>query len=314
VTATIDRRAVVLSQGDPQGIGPELILRIAALGHLRPGDLVVAHPPTFARLAEQLAVDWADKGLRVLEPLFDPTGDDNPVTALERAVDRVLSARPERALVTAPIDKHRCQQLGFGYPGHTEYLAARSGGVDVAMLMAGPRLRVALATIHVPLARVASSLTRESIVARGRLLIAALRDHYGIDRPRIGVLGLNPHAGERGSIGREEIETIAPAIAELTRQAKSGAEVAGPLSADSAFFEHAGGRYDALLAMYHDQGLAPFKLAHFHDGINMTLGLPFVRTSPDHGTAMDIAGRGIADPRSLINAVKMARGQPPIEA
>jgi 4-hydroxythreonine-4-phosphate dehydrogenase len=298
---------LVVTQGDPAGIGPELLLRIAAEGALEAGDLVVADPELLASLAERLGTQWAAAGLHALEPLLDRGAAPGltQVHALERGVDLVLADR-RRSLVTAPIDKAKCREEGFGYAGHTEYLAARTGAPDVAMLMCGTKMRVVLATIHVPLRRVHELLSKETIVRSGSLLADALVSHFGIANPRIGVLGLNPHAGERGMLGDEESWVIAPAIEEL-RARKPFATFEGPLSADTAFFAHMQGRMDGVVAMYHDQGLAPFKLVHFTDGVNMTLGLPFVRTSPDHGTALDIAGKGIADPSSMLSAVKLAR-------
>lgn len=313
---------LVLTQGDPRGVGPELLLRLAAEGHLRAGDVVVASPSWMEGWAQRLPGPWAAAGWARIQECLDPVEADDPgqaqVRALERGVDLVLpmsggvserasERAPRRALVTAPIDKRACHDAGFGFPGHTEYLAHRAGGVEVAMLMVGSRLRVVPVTIHVPLREVPLQLRVESIVGAGRLLVQALRDRFGIPRPRLAVLGLNPHAGERGLLGDEETRIIEPAVQQL-REACEFAEVTGPVPADTAFAAHHRGRYDAVLAMYHDQGLGPFKLVHFTDGVNMTLGLPFVRTSPDHGTALDIAGRGIADPSSMEAAVGLARG------
>jgi 4-hydroxythreonine-4-phosphate dehydrogenase len=219
-----------------------------------------------------------------------------------------IDARP--ALVTAPIDKALASGEGLRHPGHTEYLAERAASEDFAMLMAGPTLRVVLATIHVPLRRVPELLEPAAIVRAGRLLARMLLDELGRPRATIGVLGLNPHAGERGLLGDEEQSVIEPAIAELRAWAAREAlpiEFRGPLPADTGFPQHRAGLLDGLIAMYHDQGLAPFKLLHFHDGVNVTLGLPFVRTSPDHGTAKDIAGRGVADPSSMAAAIELAR-------
>jgi 4-hydroxythreonine-4-phosphate dehydrogenase len=306
MTAT-DSHPLVLTQGDPTGIGPELLLRIAAEGALEDGDCVVADPELLASLAEGLGTTWASSGASALAPLLDARAAPGmtQVQALERGVDLVLADR-RRALVTAPIDKAKCREEGFGYAGHTEYLAARTGGPEVAMLMCGTKMRVVLATIHVPLRRVHELLSAESVVRAGALLADALASHFAVPQPRIGVLGLNPHAGERGMLGDEESWVIAPAIERL-RSEVAHARFEGPLSADTAFHAHMQGRYDGIVAMYHDQGLAPFKLVHFTDGVNMTLGLPFVRTSPDHGTAIDIAGKGIADPSSMLSAVKLAR-------
>ncbi len=308
-----DLRSLVISQGDPRGVGPELLLAAAAEGRLREGDLVVAAREALEAVAPALKAR-GEAGLRAIEPMLVPVERwrDRPgapagqVAALETAVDRVLAA-PGRALVTAPIDKAACRAEGFEYPGHTEYLAARAGTDRFAMLLAGPRLRVALVTIHVPLREVPGRVTEARIVEVGQLLAAGLRELFGIVRPRIGVLGLNPHAGEKGMLGDEEQRVVEPAVGRL-RTLEPGAEIRGPLPADTAFHWHAEGQLDGVVAMYHDQGLGPFKLLHFHDGVNVTLGLPFVRTSPDHGTAPDIAGKGIANPSSFFSALALARG------
>lgn len=303
---------LVVTQGDPDGVGPELLLRLGDLGALGPGDRVVADPAVLSRLAHALATPWAARGHAAIAPLLiaQPGGQ---VAALARGVDLVLEA-PGSALVTAPIDKARCREEGFNFPGHTEYLAARANVADFAMLMVGPILRVIPVTIHVPLRTVPDLLTSAAIVRAGRLLGHALHHHFGVAAPRVGVLGLNPHAGEKGLLGDEEARVIAPAIDALgawSREHVPSCSFVGPLAADSAFALHARGDLDGLLAMYHDQGLAPFKLLHMRDGVNMTLGLPFVRTSPDHGTARDIAGRGLADPSSMLAAVALARGHKP---
>lgn len=319
---------LVITQGDPQGVGPELLLRVAEAGLLHGDERVIAGRETMREIAAALGAPWAQAALERLEPLLD-SGEDGRVpgrigqyAALERAVDLVLGAQtsttttkvgeaePAPALVTAPIDKSAASAEGLAHPGHTEYLAARAGVEDFAMLMAGPTIRVVLATIHVPLRKVAEVLDTAAVVRAGWLLAQSLTQDYAIPSPRIGVLGLNPHAGERGLLGSEEREIIEPAIAELRRRSADsglGASFEGPLSADTAFHHHRVGGLEGLVAMYHDQGLGPFKLVHFHDGVNVTLGLPFVRTSPDHGTAKDIAGRGIADPASMIAAVELAR-------
>ena len=306
---------LVVTQGDPAGIGPELLLRLGAADLLHKGDVVVADPAPLRRLADSLG-DWAVRGLTALEPLLDPLASPfGQVSALVRGVDLVLADPARRALVTAPIDKAGCRAEGFEFPGHTEYLAARAGVEDFAMLMAGPRLRVVLATIHLPLREVPERLTTAGIVRAGRLLARAM-PRWVRGRPAIvGILGLNPHAGERGMLGDEERTIIEPAVELLRQWAAEHAvpvEFRGPLPADTAFPAHAEGRLDGVVAMYHDQGLGPFKLLHMHDGVNMTLGLPFVRTSPDHGTARDIAGRGVADPSSMFAAVALARGGEPV--
>jgi 4-hydroxythreonine-4-phosphate dehydrogenase len=296
--------ALALTQGDPDGIGPELLLQVAAEGLLRPGDRVFADPQRLAALAEILPAAWARRGHTAIAPLVAGAPGLGQYAALVAATDHVL-AHPGAALVTAPIDKARAQSEGLAYPGHTEYLAARAGTDEFAMCMIGPRLRVALVTIHLPLAQVAASLRTVDIVRVGRL-VARMLVELGIERPRIGVLALNPHAGEKGKLGDEEPRIIAPAIAELTTSHPTASFV-GPLPADTAFAWHAEGRMDAVVAMYHDQGLGPFKLVHFTDGINATLGLPFRRSSPDHGTARDIAGQGIADAASMREAIAWGR-------
>ncbi len=297
---------LVLTQGDPDGIGPELLLQVAADGLLRAGDRVFADPRRLARLAETLPVAWAAPGLAAITPLVAAGMDGiGQYAALARGTDDVL-AHPGSALVTAPIDKAIAQSEGLAYPGHTEYLAARAGTDEFAMCMVGPRLKVALVTIHLPLAQVAGALREADIVRVGGLVVAMLVDQ-GIARPKVGVLALNPHAGEKGKLGDEEPRIIVPAIAELARR-HPHAEIIGPLPSDTAFAWHAEGRMDAVVAMYHDQGLGPFKLLHFTDGINATLGLPFRRSSPDHGTAKDIAGRGVADAASMRASIAWARG------
>lgn len=298
-------RSCVVTQGDPDGVGLELILRLVADGELREGDVVVGDPDKLRRRAEQL--DWGHAWAKTA-PLVVGEPGLSQVAALEQGVTRVLERPSERALVTAPIDKAACRDEGFAYPGHTEYLAARAGGVDVAMLMVSPKLRVVLATVHIAIRQVPQVLDEAAIIKAARLLAEGLLGPFDIARPRIGVLGLNPHAGEKGLLGLEETTVIGPAIATLRERFGPKVVFEGPLPADTAFHAHQQGHYDGLVAMYHDQGLAPFKLVHFHDGVNMTLGLPFVRTSPDHGTAKDIAGQGIADPSSMRAAVALARG------
>jgi 4-hydroxythreonine-4-phosphate dehydrogenase len=303
------RRPVVVTQGDPEGVGPQLVLRLGARRELGPGDVVVADPEVLGGWAARLRTDWAQDGWKAIAPLVHPTRGEgrgaSQVAALSRGVDEVL-ARPERALVTAPIDKHACVNAGFAFAGHTEYLAARAGGVDVAMMLVGPRLKVALATIHVALRDVPARLHEGAIVSVGGLLADAMHRRFSLPSPRIAVLGLNPHAGEGGLLGDEERLVVQPAVLRL-RERFPNATFTDPLPADTAFAFAVGGRYDAVLAMYHDQGLGPFKLLHFHDGVNMTLGLPFVRTSPDHGTARDIADAGTADDASMRAAVALAR-------
>lgn len=206
-------------------------------------------------------------------------------------------------VVTGPIHKEGLRLAGYPFPGHTEFFAYLTRASDYVMMLAGDRLRVTLVTIHCPLREVPARLSVESIRRTMDITYRGIERDFGIDRPRLAVAGLNPHAGEGGLFGDEEIHIIMPAI-EKAREAGINAD--GPLSPDTVFVQAARGRYDAVVCMYHDQGLIPLKLLHFSDGINVTLGLPIVRTSVDHGTAYDIAGTGKADPRSLIRAVKAA--------
>ena len=209
-----------------------------------------------------------------------------------------------RALCTAPIAKAALAEgAGFAFPGHTEFLAHLAGDVPVAMMLASPVLRVVPATIHVALSEVPRLLTADLIEGTARLLHAALRDQWGIEAPRIAVAGLNPHAGESGRMGTEDRDVIAPAVARLRA---AGLDVSGPFPADTLFHAAARAGYDAALCMYHDQALIPLKALDFAGGVNVTLGLPFVRTSPDHGTAFGIAGRNEADPASMIAALELA--------
>ncbi len=302
-------RPIVVTQGDPSGIGPELLLRLAADGHLRPEDRVIADPARLETLARTVPRPWAGPGWRALAPHLDPSARPGllQTQALAEGTDQVLR-RAGTALVTAPIDKAACQTEGFQFPGHTEYLAHRAGVTDFAMAMVGPRIRVVLVTIHEPLRKVPDLVTTDQVSRVIRLFVRELSGRFGVGRPRVGVLGLNPHAGENGVLGSEDRDVIAPAIAQVARELGKGASLTGPLAADTAFHAHLAGAHDGLVAMYHDQALGPFKVVHFSDGVNVTLGLPFVRTSPDHGTARDLVGTGRADPSSMVAALNLARG------
>jgi 4-hydroxythreonine-4-phosphate dehydrogenase len=223
------------------------------------------------------------------------------VALLGRAADGCLDGEFD-ALVTAPVQKSIINDEGIAFTGHTEFFAQRANS-DVAMLLVTQGLRVALATTHLPLADVPAAITAAGLVRILRILHGDLRHRFGIDNPRIAVLGLNPHAGEGGHLGREEIDIIGPTLAALRAD---GMQLEGPLSADTAFVPAQRERFDAYLAMYHDQGLPVLKALGFGDAVNVTLGLPFVRTSVDHGTALDLAGTGKADPASLVAATKLA--------
>ncbi|MBS0520612.1 MAG: 4-hydroxythreonine-4-phosphate dehydrogenase PdxA [Proteobacteria bacterium] len=237
----------------------------------------------------------------------DPANAPATIESIERAVSLALGGEVA-GVVTNPIQKKTLQDAGFRHPGHTEFLAelasrAVAKQVDVAMMLACPELRVVPVTIHVSLAEAARSLTSEAIVRIGRITAAGLKALFGIAAPRLAVAGLNPHAGEQGAMGDEESRIIVPAIDTLR---KDGIQVRGPAPADTLFHPAARATYDAAICMYHDQALIPIKTINFSGGVNVTLGLPFVRTSPDHGTALDIAGTGRADETSLLAALAMA--------
>src|SRR5947207_6259348 len=227
-------------------------------------------------------------------------------TALEEAV--TLARRGElNAIVTGPVHKARMYEAGFKFPGQTEFFAERCGIKNFAMCLTGGKITIALATIHLPLSKVSTALKQSEIVRIGLLLAEFLRSRSK-NPPRIAVAGLNPHAGESGKFGREEIDVIAPAVEELNRSSITNHQslFSGPHSPDTVFHRAIEGEFDAVLCMYHDQGLIPLKLHAFHTGVNVTLGLPFPRTSPDHGTAFEIAGKEIARPDSMIAAIKLA--------
>jgi len=221
--------------------------------------------------------------------------------------DRIVDIRSgsASAVVTGPVSKEQLYSIGFAHPGQTEFVAERCGvgGGNVAMMLAGPTLRTVPVTTHVPLAEVSNQLSAALIEARGRTTLRGLQRNFGIADPTLAVSGFNPHSGEGGALGREEIDLIEPAIATLRAE---GWRVTGPHPADTMFHAAARARYDAALCMYHDQALIPLKALHFEDGVNVTLGLPIIRTAPDHGTAFDIAGRDSADPRPMASAIRMA--------
>ena len=325
---TGDKPPLAMTMGDPAGIGPELAL--AAWRDRTPGApfVVFAPPGVLAAAARRagLAVPIIETdpagagaafraGLPVI-PLRNPVDDapgrpdaaNAPATlkSIERAVEAVRQGQA-RALVTNPIAKATLYEAGFKHPGHTEYLGelAKAWGAPAfpVMMIWSETLAVVPVTIHIPLAEAPRALTAELIIRTARIVDHDLRARFGVERPRLAVAGLNPHAGEGGAMGREEITIIKPAIEALKAE---GIDVVGPLPADTMFHAKARARYDVALTMYHDQGLIPVKTLAFDEGVNVTLGLPFVRTSPDHGTAFDIAGKGIANPASLIAALKLA--------
>jgi 4-hydroxythreonine-4-phosphate dehydrogenase len=318
-------RPLAVSLGDPAGIGPEIVAKSWSLRH--------AHAlPAFFAVGDvrSIAAVWDGPVVRVSSPqeaiaVFDDAlpliqveyaGDIDPGTpnmsgarcsldSLEMAAGLTRSGAAA-ALVTAPVSKAQLYAIGFNHSGQTEFVAERCGVSpdNAVMLLAGPSLRTVPITTHVALREVSDLLTIELIVAKARATDRGLTRNFGIEKPRLAIAGFNPHAGENGALGREEIDLIVPAI-ELLRA--EGLDVVGPLAADTMFHPRARATYDAALCMYHDQALIPLKTLHFDEGVNMTLGLPIVRTAPDHGTAFDIAGKGQAEPGAMIAAILMAR-------
>jgi 4-hydroxythreonine-4-phosphate dehydrogenase len=288
------RLAVTL--GDPRGVGPEVTAAALVAGL---ADLVVVGPAGTTVEPDVVVGHWQGGSVEEAGRLA--------ALAVERAVAMAL-AGDVAGIVTAPVHKVALARAGYPFPGHTEMLQSLTAVPDVAMLMAAERtrlggpLRVGLATIHLPLARVTAELTQDRLVGRSRLVLRGLQDLWGIPQPRLALCAVNPHASDGGLFGHEEATVLAPAVEELRR---AGHDVTGPIPADTVFSRALAGEFDAVMAPYHDVGMAAFKTVSFGLGVNVTLGLPFVRTSPDHGTALDIAGRGVADPRSMIEAVRL---------
>ncbi|MCL6282976.1 4-hydroxythreonine-4-phosphate dehydrogenase PdxA [Ruegeria sp. 2012CJ41-6] len=316
----MSRLPIALSCGEPAGIGPEIALSawqalrdtcpfvwIGDPRHLPAGAPVVtvADPATAGAIsASALPVLPLSFAGDAIPGQPDPRNAKGVISAIETGVDLVRSGHAS-VLCTAPIHKKALiDGAGFAYPGHTEFLAAL-GGVDrVVMMLASEALRVVPATIHIPLSQVPTALTPGLLRDTVTITAQGLKDQFAIAQPRIAIAGLNPHAGEGGAMGTEELDWIAPLIAQMQDE---GLRVTGPHPADTMFHAAARARYDAAIAMYHDQALIPIKTLDFDRGVNVTLGLPFLRTSPDHGTAFDIAGKGIANPASLIEALKLAQ-------
>ncbi|MDX2273881.1 MAG: 4-hydroxythreonine-4-phosphate dehydrogenase PdxA [Hyphomonadaceae bacterium] len=326
-------KPLAVSMGDPAGIGLELAARVWAqhdaqtppfvfigdagalerasqrLGLPKPKLNVVSDPAQLASDADALGVLETPLAMEETPGEPDPANTGATIACIERGVE-VVRGGHAAALVTLPIAKAVLQRSGFAFPGHTEFIADLTKddpwphARGPVMMLAGASLRVAIATIHTPLRDVPAALTRERIINVGRVVGEALKRDFGVAAPRIALCGLNPHAGEHGHIGREEIEIIDPAAATLRLE---GWDVSDAQPADSMFHEQARGGYDAAIALYHDQGLIPLKTLHFWDAVNVTLGLPIVRTSPDHGTGFDIAGEGKARPESFIAALKLAQ-------
>jgi len=316
-----------ITLGDPAGIGPEVALKALADEAVRrladfavfgcPADAwahLAGGRPDFVTASHALDTwDGRVEGVQLIEipspPLGDiPLGVPSPAgggASLLFVLSAIEAARAGRidAIVTGPISKDAVRQAGYPWPGHTELLAEKFETPDVAMMFAGGPFRVILVTVHVALAEAIRQVTADAILRVMRLGSAALRRQFGIAVPRLGVCGLNPHAGEAGRFGYEEREIIEPAIEQAQAE---GLCAFGPLPPDTAFYQAMRGKFDLMVAMYHDQGLIPLKTVAFEDSVNITLGLPIVRTSVDHGTAFDIAGRGLASPRSMKAAIRIA--------
>ncbi len=277
-----------ITRGDPAGIGPEIIEAALNSGRL----------PSFAEYRIIGKECRVEPGRPSLE------SGRAALASLEESCELLKSGKID-AVVTAPVSKQALHQAGFDFPGQTEFFAQRLNASSHAMCLTGPRLTVGLTTIHIPLSDVPAKLSKAEIHRVGALL-AEFCQHRGISHPKVAVCGLNPHAGEEGAFGSEEIEIIAPAIEVLNATFADKAKFSGPHVPDAIFRDAAMGKYDAVLAMYHDQGLIPLKLLDFDTAVNTTLGLPYPRTSPDHGTAYDIAGKGLANPSSMIAAITLA--------
>ena len=323
--------ALALTQGDPAGIGPEIALKSWAsrVEAGLPPFFLLSDPDFVRQAARRLGLDVPVRTVAPEEaaaifgealpvvPLAGHVsaepGRPDPGTAaatlesIEAAVELTRMGRAE-AVVTCPIAKHVLYDAGFRHPGHTEFLAALAAepGAEAplpVMMLWSDELAVVPVTIHIPLRDVPGALTENLIVRTGRIVARDLRERFGLDRPRLALAGLNPHAGEAGAMGTEDRDVVAPAIARLQAE---GIEASGPWPADTMFHARARRGYDAALAMYHDQALIPIKTIAFDEGVNVTLGLPFIRTSPDHGTAFDIAAKGVARPDSLMAALRLA--------
>ena len=315
---------LAVSLGDPAGIGPEVIAKcwdnresfglppFVAIGDPRSVAAVWDGPIELVENPRQAdaAFDYGLPLIQLNTPSADVPGHPSvagahtSLDALELAVGLARSGSAA-AVVTGPVAKEQLYLIGFQHPGQTEFVAERCGisPGNVVMMLAGPTLRTVPVTTHIPISEVPANLSSALIESRGRAALRGLQRNFGISEPRLAVSGLNPHAGEGGQLGREELEIIAPAIAAL---AAEGWCVTGPHPADTMFHARARAKYDAALCMYHDQALIPIKALHFEEAVNVTLGLPIVRTAPDHGTAFDIAGQDRADPRPMAAAIRMA--------
>jgi len=302
-------RPIAITTGEPAGIGPEIAVRAALAGG---ACILLGDRALLETAAKTVGAAWPlpahcqiahePMARQVVPGRPDPANAPYVLRLLDRAVELCRHSQAA-AIVTAPLQKSIILEAGIEFSGHTEYLAAATGSAMPVMMLVGGGLRVALATTHLPLAQVPRAITGPRLSQILEILDHDLRLRFGIERPRIAVTGLNPHAGEAGFLGREEIDVIAPAIEQARRR---GIDASGPWPADTVFVPARARSQDAILAMYHDQGLAPLKFASFGRGVNVTLGLPLIRTSVDHGTALDLAGTGRADPSSLLAAIELA--------
>ena len=289
-TSRSGKPRIIITTGDPAGIGPEVTAKALA-------------SPKVKGLADFLVIGETGIRSRRASTLTRKECGSVSIRNLDKAL-AILAKDEADALVTAPVNKASVRAAGFSdFEGHTEYLAAATLTKNYEMIFIGPKLKVALVTRHISLKEVPKALSAEKIYKIIEMTHGALVKYFSIINPSIGVCGLNPHAGESGLFGMEEKEVIAPAVKMAARLSKN---IFGPLPSDVVFYDAINGKYDAVIAMYHDQGLVPFKMMHFKDGVNVTLGLPFPRTSPDHGTALDIAGKGIAEASSMIEAIRLA--------
>ena len=304
---------LAITTGEPAGIGPEISVAAldaplpAAITLIGDADLIAARAALLARrVPETVEILHVPLAVPSVAGTLDVRNARYVLATLDAAIDGCTTGRFD-AVVTAPVHKSVINEAGVPFSGHTEYLAERTSTAQVVMMLAGATahgpLRVALATTHLPLANVSAAISSGLLMSVLKIIDHDLRLRFGIAQPRIAIAGLNPHAGESGHLGREEIEVMAPAIEQARRE---GIDAHGPLPADTLFVPAVAQRFDALLAMYHDQGLPVLKYATFGHGVNVTLGLPFVRTSVDHGTALDRAGRGTADASSLRAALELA--------
>jgi 4-hydroxythreonine-4-phosphate dehydrogenase len=301
-----------ITMGDPNGVGPEIILKAlsqtAAQGLCTPtvfgGTDVLESAKELTKL--DLALDIKDPDNFHADDLrpgkVDKKAGQASLSYIREAVKAAVAGEID-AVVTAPISKESTHLAGSGFPGHTEMLKELTGSENAVMMFEGGAFRVVLVTIHTALSEVPELITKDSVLTTIKITDKALREMFDIPEPRLAVCGLNPHAGESGAFGDEEITDIKPAVTEAVGE---GINAEGPLPADTLFYYANQGKWDAVIAMYHDQGLIPFKMLSFNEGVNVTIGLPIIRTSPDHGTAFDIAWSGTADPSSMLAAINVA--------